>query len=636
MFNSDRQRDRASAKQKVRDRINAGFDRSKYKYIPEEKPLNYCDDNIKQTVGIYVRVSTDDVRQTTSYELQKKYYEDFVQKHPHWKLYKIYADEGISGTSTTKREAFNEMIADAKAHKIDLIITKSVSRFARNVRDFLGAIRDLADLKPAVGVFFESEAIHSLNEDSQMALTFQSTMAEEESHTRSRSMESSLRMRLDNGLPLTPPLLGYLQNADGKLVINPDEKNTVKLAFYMYLYGYSTQQIADAFIALEKASYKGNTTKWTPTGIVQILRNERHCGDVLTRKTYTPNYRDHKKAKNVRNRPQSMYYDHHDAIVSRDDYIAVQHLLDNMKYGNKSIMPKLRVIDSGLLKGFVVINPRWAGFKEADYFEACKTVYDPSEVPIDEEEFQIEVQAGDFDLRGFEIARSEFFETTRSPNVCFNHKQLKFSTACVRKFNKNSYVELLINPISRKFAIRPTTKDNRNAVEFSKPQAGKMFPKEIPCAAFGDTVYFLFGWNIDYKYRILGSLYEQDGEIAYIFDVKDSEAYFKPYVLSTEGTTEDGKPIVQPLMPSGKRIRAIPEAWANNFGKEFYVHEKSLTELERQSEEDWMLRLEGQIVSSGEQCHVTSFAELKAFIQEELKGINMEDAKNAREYGSAI
>ena len=144
MFNSDKQRERASAKQKVRDRINAGFDRSKYKYIPEEKPLNYCDDNITQTVGIYVRVSTDDVRQTTSYELQKKYYEDFVQKHPNWKLYKIYADEGISGTSTTKREAFNEMIADAKAHKIDLIITKSVSRFARNVRDFLGAIRDLA------------------------------------------------------------------------------------------------------------------------------------------------------------------------------------------------------------------------------------------------------------------------------------------------------------------------------------------------------------------------------------------------------------------------------------------------------------------------------------------------------------
>ena len=208
------------------------------------------------------------------------------------KLFSPYltaADEGISGTSTKKRDAFNQMIADAKAHKIDLIITKSVSRFARNVQDFLGTVRDLTEQKPPVGIFFESEAIFSLNEDSQLALTFQSTMAEEESHTRSRSMESSLRMRLDNGLPLTPPLLGYNQNADGGLAINPDEKNTVKLAFFMYLYGYSTQQIADAFLALEKASYKGNTTKWTPGAIVQILRNERHCGDVYTRKTYTVN-----------------------------------------------------------------------------------------------------------------------------------------------------------------------------------------------------------------------------------------------------------------------------------------------------------------------------------------------------------
>lgn len=626
----DRRKDKAAAKERVRRRINADFDRSKYRYIPEEKPIDYYDNDVDQKVGIYVRVSTDDVRQTTSYELQKKYYEDFVQKHPNWTLYKIYADEGISGTSTLKRDAFNQMISDARANKIDLIITKSVSRFARNVQDFLGAVRELAEQKHPVGVFFESEAIFSLNEDSQMALTFQSTMAEEESHTRSRSMESSLRMRLDNGLPLTPPLLGYYQNADGGLEINPDEKNTVKLAFYMYLYGYSTQQIADAFIALEKASYKGNTTLWTSNGIVQILRNERHCGDVFTRKTYTKSYRTHKKAKNINSRPHSWYYDHHEAIVSRDDYIAVQHLLDNMKYGNRTIMPELRVLDSGVLKGFVVINPRWAGFKEQQYFEACRSVYNPSDFPSEVDEVKIEVQAGDFDLRGFEIARSEFFETTRSPNVTFNHKKIKFSTAVVRKFGKNNYVELLINPISRRFAVRPTTPDNRNAVVCSRLDFGVYYPKDIATAAFSETIYSLFGWNTDYKYRILGSLYEQDGEIAYIFDVRDSEAYFKTYVLPTQGITDEGKPVVQPLMPSGKRIRAIPEAWANSFGKEFYIHEKSLTELERQSEEDWMLRLEGQIVSSGERCNVTPFAELKAFIQEELKGIDMEEARNAR------
>lgn len=627
---NDKRKDKAEAKERVRRRINADFDRSKYRYIPEKKPVDYYDDDTPRNVGIYVRVSTDDIRQTTSYELQKKYYEDFVKKHSNWTLIKIYADEGISGTSTKKREAFNQMIADAKAKKIDLIVTKSVSRFARNVQDFLGAVRNLSSQRPPVGIFFESEAIFSLNEDSQLALTFQSTMAEEESHTRSRSMESSLRMRLDNGLPLTPPLLGYLQNADGSLVINPDERNTVKLAFFMYLYGYSTQQIADAFLALEKTSYKGNTTKWTSGAIVQILRNERHCGDVVTRKTFTPDFRDHKKRVNKNDRPQSWYYDHHEAIVSRDDFIAVQHLLDNMKYGNKTIMPELRVIDSGMLRGFVVINPRWAGFKEVDYFEACKSVYDPSELPNDPDEVEIEVQAGDFDLRGFEITRSEFFENTRNPNVCFNHKKIKFSTACVRKFDKSNYIEMLINPISRKFAIRPTTQDNRNAVMFSKMYYGRFQPRDIPTAAFSETIYSLFGWNTDYKYRILGSLYEQDGEIAYIFDVKDSEAYFKTYVLPTQGTTDEGKPVVQPLMPSGKRIRAIPEAWADTFGKEFYVHERSLAELERQSEEDWMLRLDGQIVASNEKCNITSFAEIKAFIQEELKGIDMEEAKNER------
>ena len=110
----------------------------------------------------------------------------------------------------------------------------------------LGIVRDLAERNPPVGVFFESEAIFSLNDDSQLALSFQATMAEEESHTRSRSMESSLRMRLDNGIPLTPKLLGYTHDADGCLVSNPNEAPTVKLAFFMYLYGYSTQQIADA------------------------------------------------------------------------------------------------------------------------------------------------------------------------------------------------------------------------------------------------------------------------------------------------------------------------------------------------------------------------------------------------------
>ena len=187
------------------------------------------------------------------------------------------------------RTEFNRMIADAKAGKIDLIITKSVSRFARNVEHFLQAVHSLADHSPRIGVFFESENIFSLKEDSQMLLSFQATMAEQESRNKSRSMETSLRMRLDHGrrsmetslrmrldhgLPLTPKLLGFQHDADGKLIIDPDTYRIPKLMFYMCLFGYSTSQIAEKLILLGRRSYKGNV-RWTSSAVVSTLRKLR-------------------------------------------------------------------------------------------------------------------------------------------------------------------------------------------------------------------------------------------------------------------------------------------------------------------------------------------------------------------------
>lgn len=196
MIDNEKRRNRLLQKEKVRRRVQVQIDPDNYEFFPAKKQTDYYDNDVPQRVGIYVRVSTDNVQQTTSYELQKKYYEDFVVRHPNWTLVEIYADEGISGTSLRHRDAFNKMIADAKSGLLDMIITKSVSRFSRNVTDCNGIVRDLAELKSPVGVFFESECIFSLNDDSAMALSFQATMAEEESHTRSRSMETSLRMRL--------------------------------------------------------------------------------------------------------------------------------------------------------------------------------------------------------------------------------------------------------------------------------------------------------------------------------------------------------------------------------------------------------------------------------------------------------
>ena len=625
MIDTQRKEERERKKDKTRKRMHVEIDPENYEYTPAKKAIDYYDNDTPQRVGIYVRVSTDDVRQTTSFELQKQYYEEFVQKHPNWTLIKIYPDEGISGTSLRHRDQFNQMISDSRAGKLDLIITKSVSRFARNVVDCIGLTRDLAELKPPVGVFFESEAIFSLNDDSQMALSFVATMAEEESHTRSRSMETSLRMRLDHGIPLTPKLLGYMHDEDGNLIINPEEAPTVKLAFYMYLYGYSTQQIADTFNELQRRSYLGNV-KWTSSGIVQILRNERHCGDVITRKTFTPNYRDHKSVRNRGERPQSTYRKHHEGIVSRDDFIAVQRMLDNAKYRNKSFLPELRVIESGILKGFVVINPRWAGFKEQDYYEAAQSVYKPSNEQSDTlelppAEIPIPIEAGDFDLRGFEITRSEFFDSNQRPSITFAEKKIKFSTDCVRKFGNNNYVELLINPIEKKFAVRTTTKENRQAVICSQLDARKYLPKTISASAFSDTIFSIFGWNTECKYRIIGSLYEEGNQIAYIFDTDNSEIFFKSYVLTSQEANEaGGKTGIQPYTPSGKRIRAIPQEWTNSFGKPYYQHEQTLAALAAQSEADWQIRMEGQLVETGRKINVTGFEDLKQYINQELNG----------------
>lgn len=621
MINKEKREEIQRKKDKERQRMRVTLDPDKVIHTPGKKPPDFYDNTSPKRVAVYVRVSTDDVRQTTSYELQKMYYEEYVNHHENWTLAGIYADEGISGTSLKHRDRFNQMIADCKAGKIDLVITKSVSRFARNVVDFISIVRDLAERRPQVGVFFESEAIFSLNEDSSMALSFQATMAEEESHTRSRSMESSLRIRLDHGIPLVPELLGFYKDENGKLLINEAEAPTVKLMFYMYLYGYSTPQIADILNRLGRPSYLGNV-KWTSSTVVGILRNERHCGDVLTRKTYTISYRSHKSVPNDGEKPQTTYLDHHERIVSRDDYIAVQRLLNNARFRNRAMLPELRVIESGMLKGFVTINTRWSAFKENDYYAAAQSVYEFDEETGEITDLQIPteyaVRAGDFDLRGFEITRSEFFDYRIRAQVTFEDKKIKFNTPCVRKFGAKNEAELLINPVTRQFAVRPAVENSRSRVTISKSENGQFFPKIIPTAAFSDTLFGLFGWDRSCKYQIIGFLVENKDEFAYIFDIKNAEACVRPFMIASGNPADETGATLHPLTPVGKHIRAIPSAWTQTFGEGFYQHELSMAELASQSEKEWELRLKGRLYETGKKLNVTSYEELSRYIKQEL------------------
>lgn len=556
----------ADQKNKIRERYK-GVSLDELDVIPALPQEDIFAVENEQRVAVYARVSTDDPRQTSSYELQKNHYHDVISKSPNWKLVQIYADEGISGTSLQHRDQFKLMIEDCKQGKIDLIVTKSVSRFARNVVDCIGYVRELLALPHPVGVFFETERLNTFDPKSEMVLSFMATLAQEESHTKSEIMNASIEMRFRRGIFLTPILLGYDHDEDGNLVINEEEAKIVKLIFMMYLNGCTCQEIADTLTELGCMTKKGNTV-WSPSSILQILQNERHCGDVLAHKTYTPNYLNHKSKKNMQNRPQYRKRNHHEAIISRDDFIAVQRLISNAKYGNKGLLPELKVIPEGVLKGFVSINPRWAGFKEDDYINASASVYNGTE-QTSASSAPVEVQSGDFDLRGYEIARSQFFDSTDRITVTFSQGDIRFSCPAVRRL-ESTLVELLMHPQKRILAVRTAGKECRNAMQWSKKKSGVSFPRGISGTAFLPTLYSLLGWKDDCRYRITGIKRGKGNDAILLFNLTEPEIFIPNDTVSSLPESDTS---VKPFTDSNRRnVRAYPPDWADTFGSNYYSH----------------------------------------------------------------
>lgn len=556
----------ADQKNKIRERYK-GVSLDELDVIPALPQEDIFAVENEQRVAVYARVSTDDPRQTSSYELQKNHYHDVISKSPNWKLVQIYADEGISGTSLQHRDQFKLMIEDCKQGKIDLIVTKSVSRFARNVVDCIGYVRELLALPHPVGVFFETERLNTFDHKSEMVLSFMATLAQEESHTKSEIMNASIEMRFRRGIFLTPILLGYDHDEDGNLVINEEEAKIVKLIFMMYLNGCTCQEIADTLTELGCMTKKGNTV-WSPGSILQILQNERHCGDVLAHKTYTPNYLNHKSKKNMQNRPQYRKRNHHEAIISRDDFIAVQRLISNAKYGNKGLLPELKVIPEGVLKGFVSINPRWAGFKEDDYINASASVYNGTE-QTSASSAPVEVQSGDFDLRGYEIARSQFFDSTDRITVTFSQGDIRFSCPAVRRL-ESTLVELLMHPQKRILAVRTAGKECRNAMQWSKKKSGVSFPRGISGTAFLPTLYSLLGWKDDCRYRITGIKRGKGNDAILLFNFTEPEIFIPNDTVSSLPESDTS---VKPFTDSNRRnVRAYPPDWADTFGSNYYSH----------------------------------------------------------------
>ena len=219
----------------------------------------------KLRVAAYCRVSTDSDEQATSYDAQVEHYTEFIQKNPEWEFAGIYADDGISGTNTKKREDFNRMIDDCEAENIDMIITKSISRFARNTLDCLKYIRQLKDKN--IPVFFEKEAINTMDAKGEVLITIMASLAQQESQSLSQNVKLGLQFRYQNGQVQVNHnhFLGYTKDADGNLIIDPEQAEVVKRIYREYLDGYSMDRIAKGLEADGILTGAGKTKWWTST-----------------------------------------------------------------------------------------------------------------------------------------------------------------------------------------------------------------------------------------------------------------------------------------------------------------------------------------------------------------------------------
>lgn len=280
--------------------------------------------NCEKRVAVYCRVSTDKDDQSNSFESQKRYFSLYVQSHPDWKLIQIFADEGLSGTNTKKRKAFQQMIACAKNGEFDLIVTKEISRFARNTLDSIYYTRELK--KFGVGVLFMNDGINTLDGDAELRLTILSSIAQEESRKTSERVKWGQKRQMEKGVVFGHSLLGYDVH-DGKLYINEEGANTVRLIFHKFVdEGKGTHVIARE---LQEAGIRPmRVNQWQGSVILRILRNEKYCGDLVQKKTFTPDYLSHDKKYNRGQEDLVILRDHHEPIISRELFNQANQMLD--------------------------------------------------------------------------------------------------------------------------------------------------------------------------------------------------------------------------------------------------------------------------------------------------------------------
>ena len=582
-------------KDKIRQRYQSSDD--EIKVIKAKPKVDLFDSTQKLRVCAYCRVSTDNEEQTSSYELQKAHFEEYIKGMRNWDLVEIYADEGISGTSTEHRESFNRMINDAREGKIDVILTKSISRFARNVVDTILITRELKNRNPSVRIIFESERLDTGDPTQEMILNILAMMAEEESRNKSRIMNWSYDERFKRGNFMTPSLFGYRVNEDKEYIIQEDEAEVIRLVFSMYVTGYTPKQISETMSELGMKSNMKGESKWSPNVVRNIIDNERRSGKIIAWKTFTPNFLDHKIRKNRGERNQYYKDYHHEGIIPLEMYeyaIKIKNMYKTAHFFGE--IPELRVVKNGALKGFVPICRNYPGFSYDNYLLASNYAYKLDEkgnrIPDRNTDIS-KLQVSEFDLEGFEKVDSQLMMNNSYPTVWFKYNQMFFNTSCLNKMNKTGYIELLFEPYEWLLAIRSCEPDHPNAIRWAAEKDGILRPAPRSCSGFASVLFDSLGWDTRFKYKIVGVKRKKRKDAIVIFSLEDAEPMTWQKTIYDDGTES----IAYTLYNS---------YFLDHFGKDIYDDAYSNRLYLMDIFNKWNLKSEVELVEDEEEWLVTA------------------------------
>ena len=473
----------------------------------------------QKRVAVYARVSTSSEEQISSIENQTLYYTKKIAETENWNLQDIYSDEGKSGTSLRKRDAFKRMMRDAKDQKMDLIICASISRFARNFSDCMTQIAALKTMHPAhpIGVYFETENIYTLNPSSQYSLDIQALLADWESGNKSRRMILSYDQRIMTGQYPVADLMGYRHTKDGQLVIEPEEAKTVRFIFLAFIQGYNYDQIAAVLTQKKRSTLRGRQ-EWNGVMVANIMKNERRWGDLEARKSIVVDYKLGKVTKNNGNRCSAYVPEHHEAIVS-PEIARAAHLVasSSKKCGVQDIV----VIRQGALKGFVGIHPNWSGISVESIRSLCLSTYLPEEVMKlnDIAEMRAGATLGKALQSEYMTVSGACFINQSSPVMTISKNGIRFSKACHSRLDDCEYVELLYHPILQVVILR---KSNHGFSTTMRWRDDNDVHSAFSARAFSGLVFQTLNWRRNCRYQCRGICRGQENAKFLIFELDES------------------------------------------------------------------------------------------------------------------